>query len=247
MTDKLDLATGWRNTGTRHFASHTQAYPDLLARATRRIRALIVICLAWIAFLPGTSHALTLTNLGNAINSAGSLNSGFVLSQAFTTGQAARLTSVTVSITRLANGSTLTVALYDDNAGKPGSLLGTLAGDTDPATGDVTYTATSTLNLAANTTYWFVLAASTGNYLLMATADTSESGDWTGASISNDATVFTIANFPAGAPTTFAGVPYRLSISAAALTTTAVPALADFGVILLASLVMISFAWARRS
>src|SRR5262249_21760931 len=60
-------------------------------------------------------------------------------------------------------GSGFTVQLFNDNAGHPGSSLGTLSGNSNPATaGLYSYTPGGSIPLSANTPYWVVVSAQGG-------------------------------------------------------------------------------------
>ena len=83
-------------------------------------------------------------------------------SQSFVTGSATNgyaLTSVTLLMgLKLDNASNFTVSIFNDNAGSLGTLLGLLAGNSDPNTpGEYSYTSAG-LFLASSSTYWIVAA-----------------------------------------------------------------------------------------
>jgi hypothetical protein len=91
------------------------------------------------------------------------------LAQSFTMGtQPLTLSDVTLKIDRLNGGGGISVTVFSDNAGVPGSSLQILSGPSDPlpgqpsgTTGNVDYT--GNLSLSPSTTYWIEVRTSNGN------------------------------------------------------------------------------------
>lgn len=131
-----------------------------------------------------------------AVGPLGGSPEGGALAQMFSTpadGPGWTLDSLTLALgtTGTPPGS-LTVQLYSDASGTPGSLLGNLNGP-DPVPGGVygqyAYTPASTLLLAPNTSYFALLTAETSPadfYTWRLTSSTAEVGDpgWTIADVS---------------------------------------------------------------
>jgi len=156
-------------------------------------KQIITILTALTAAASGSASANTVvSNLGEAggasvsVGPFSSNTQGDPLAQAFstpTTGPGWTLNSLTFTLDALGSGAGgLTVELYSDNAGIPGTSLATLSGTSPSVTGfaNYTFTTTSTVTLATNTTYFAVLTApsptSTDKYRWRQTT-TGQTGD----------------------------------------------------------------------
>jgi hypothetical protein len=100
-----------------------------------------------------------------------------------TDGSSYQLTSVTVDIDNVRDSSgNFTLRIFNDNGGLPGTMVtnGLLSGPGNPSVGQNTYTATGSINLSPNTTYWVVaqVSSGTGRYALSFTLSTSQTGAW---------------------------------------------------------------------
>ncbi|HUO08217.1 MAG TPA: choice-of-anchor R domain-containing protein [Phycisphaerae bacterium] len=117
-------------------------------------------------------------NLAAAYGGWDSVDSTQSVAQSFQTeSSSVNLSSVQLLLQEQSAG-TCTAMIYSDNGGKPGSLVGTL---TSPGSYDTsslsaaTFTA-SGITLSANTTYWVVLTAPTGQFACSVTGDNTGSG-----------------------------------------------------------------------
>lgn len=167
-----------------------------LASCQRLVSFLPAAALALGLFLAGTgsASAQTMVAVSNLDEPAYAglqvytTDSSFYIrrGQSFTTGDSATLLeSITVRISHANTpGTGFNVALYSDLEGNPGSLIETLSGDNNPSSGDYTYTSSGSLQLAANSTYWWVASMTQGgnqNISLTGTTSTAETGlsGWT--------------------------------------------------------------------
>lgn len=182
--------------------------PSLIPRAA---------ALVFFAGLPSL-HAATTSNLSYLDTSwAGdTITSTVYLSSSFTTNASAgsyTLDSVTINL-----GDALTetggffLRIMSQTSSRPGTLIGTLSGETNPSGGLYTYTPSATITLNANTTYWLVAGVTgTGEYRWLSATGSNQTGDWTiGNNIStsmNTGSSWTNRNFP----------PYLFSVTATAI------------------------------
>lgn len=124
------------------------------------------------------SAQVTVSNLANDIGTSMLISTSnyTAVAVSFTTDSATySLTSVTLHMGGSNTSSPLTVSIYNDNSGLPGSSLTTLSGANPTSSGNYTFTSTG-LALSANTTYWVAAATSgSGQYDWDATADLSQS------------------------------------------------------------------------
>ena len=136
-------------------------------------------------------------NTGQADGGTGGLENDYA--QAFTTGSNAAgysLRSVEVEFSAIVSAfssSYLTASIYTESGGSPGNSLGTL---TNPASFPVsssdqtlTFTSSTGIDLAANTTYFLVLDMNTttvGTALRVTGSDNEDSGHLAGWSIADD-------------------------------------------------------------
>ncbi len=117
-------------------------------------------------------YAATLTTVSNLNQTSGgsaplSANSYNLLGSAFTVGSAdLELLSARVSFTLANPGLSANVQffLYDNNVDRPGSLLTTFTGPTDPGNGVVTYGLATSYLLTQGSTYW-LMGLNTGTTL----------------------------------------------------------------------------------
>jgi len=85
----------------------------------------------------------------------------------------------------------VTVSLYDDAGGEPGSVVGTFNSMVPAIPGTVTFTPTTTVNLTANTTYWVYAEYPEEDEVYWSnTSDLTETG-LAGWEIGNDALTLT--------------------------------------------------------
>lgn len=156
-----------------------------LQTASRSLQALVLATLAG-----ASAHgALIVSNLSEA--SAGSLGVGFTINAtSFTTGPSGgTLDAITILVEEPATTIHFTGSIWSNSSavppGLPGSQLFTL-GTTSPSTGgsasyvSLQFTPPSTVNLSANTQYFFVLTADDGDALVSTTnsANQTGSGGW---------------------------------------------------------------------
>jgi hypothetical protein len=136
-------------------------YPVMKTRPRPR-SVLVSVLLAGAAVCPFAARSASSVLLSNLDQQPGDPSSAFISSnvwdgQLFITGpQPARFDSVTFSI-RGGFAGTFWVTVYSDDNGVPGTPLpgGLLSGPTHPS-GLSTYSASSSITLAPNTTYWAV-------------------------------------------------------------------------------------------
>lgn len=185
-----------------------------------------------------TSSALAsvvVGNLGEAggaygiISPLGGSSEGSAYGQAFstpTTGPGWSLNSLTFTLDGVGTPpGDLTVQLYSDASGTPGTLLVDLSGPNPSAGGNYSYTPDSSYILAANTTYFALLTGPTspGNFYGWLHTTTGESGDpgWAIADVSR--------RNPSGAIWLDA-TPLRIEVNATAIPepSTALVAIAGF-------------------
>lgn len=153
----------------------------------RRILLLLALFASiFLSVAPARAAVTEVDNLANAYGNGATLN--FTTSEragAFTTGAAATtLASVTARLLGPPNGadSVAQMSLFTDNFGLPDALIETLSGNPIPNGGNYTFGSAGTA-LAANTTYWLVLAKLSGTTLMewQVSADFSETSPngWT--------------------------------------------------------------------
>ncbi|MCY3851985.1 MAG: fibronectin type III domain-containing protein, partial [Gammaproteobacteria bacterium] len=165
--------------------------------------------LAALGWASGAGAQVLVSNLGQADGSAGSLGNDHA--QAFTTGSNSAgysLSSVEMefSLTSTASNNNITVTIHTDSNGAPGTLAGTLTNPTFTAqSSDVVLTFTAPaagIDLAANTTYFFVLdvdanAGHTSTSVRNTASDNEDAGAAAGWSIA-DTSLFRNAAWSAG-------------------------------------------------
>ena len=153
----------------------------------------------WSATGSGTTgQPVLISNLGQENGGNGNLQNQDH-AQAFSTGSNSggyTLSSVDVQFLTLSDSaifSNMTVTIQSDSSGAPGTVLGTLTKPSQPKMGQIVYNFAAPgqgLDLAASTTYWFVIditAGSTGRNSLRNTASNDEDdGDASGWSIANN-------------------------------------------------------------
>lgn len=167
-----------------------------------------------LAILGSASAATVVSNFGEIGSGGLTITSGFASGQALSTpatGPGWTLDSLTFTLRETATGGSMTVALYSDASGDPGSLLATLTG-ASPSGGtftDYTYIPTSSFTLNPNSTYFVVLSATSPSDYEWLETNTAESGDpgWTIADISR--------RDVGGTP--FNGSPLRMEVNATAV------------------------------
>jgi hypothetical protein len=157
---------------------------------------------ALLGLLPAGATADTLTdNLANASAGTEAAIGADWITASFGTGATAYdLNSVTLLLATPTPGL-VELDIYSDGGLQPGSLVGSLTA-TDAITGslsDITFT-TNDITLSANSTYWAVLKAASGEYDWSWTADDSGAGigfqDQWGESSDAGVTWFTYSGFP---------------------------------------------------
>lgn len=143
--------------------THPHFPPGIVTNGRARSLALIAVCLILaITLAPQAQAATVVSNLGNTSDGSLAVNNltgplgfaGVDAANSFTTGAAATLESVTLSLSGFGVVD-FKVALYLDSAGLPGTSLVTLTGNSNPSSLGL-YTYTGTYALAASTTYWVV-------------------------------------------------------------------------------------------
>lgn len=121
----------------------------------------------------GSANADTIvSNLSATVNGTGTIYASGppqFYAQEFTTGaQAEQLTSIIAALGNLSGSVTVTAELVTNSAGLPGTTVLTgFVSPTIPSTSptDVTFSPDLTVDLAADTNYWFILEAfGTGDY-----------------------------------------------------------------------------------
>ena len=135
--------------------------PASVFAAGRLVCRLVLLSAVLTAALPGFAQsAISVSNLGESSGGAG--NSDAYVAESFTTDAfASTLSSVDLSLLSVFNGTPdVTLAIYSNNGlDLPGTSLETLSLSGTLGAGSNTFTSTG-LSLAANTTYWVVLATS---------------------------------------------------------------------------------------
>lgn len=184
------------------------------------------------------SAQVTVSNLGNSSAATVTISTAAAtpVAGSFTTDSATySLTSVTLHLGSVDTSSPLTVSIYNDNSGQPGSSLATLSGASPTSGGYYTFTSTG-LALSANTTFWVAATTSgSGAYWLNTTDDLSQSNTggatWT---IGDDTKLFSSGSWNT--------IPVSALMS---VTATAVPEPGTYAA--LAGLTALGFvAWRRR-
>lgn len=131
-------------------------------------------CLFFTTISPAQAEIIT-DNTGEP-SDAGVLSSGSWAAQSFTTDATVyELSRISIQAT---SGLNLTLSLYDNNAGVPGSLIHTLTGPTNFGFPEQLriYTPTSVVLLNASTTYFVVAKASGGLIDWRLTPSTAQTG-----------------------------------------------------------------------
>ena len=143
-------------------------------KPTRLFGLLLLLLMA-----AGTTRAATITsNAANAADSASwTINSNAWVGQGFTTdAQKYQLDSVTLAGLYGSGDSPVTIELWDEQAGLPGTAIALLDQQTGTV-GDVTFASSTDVILEPSTTY-FVVASywGTGSYAWRRTLDLTEDG-----------------------------------------------------------------------
>lgn len=151
-----------------------------MARQKRLSIYLSVSAVLVTAFTGVSAAADTLSNnLSSASGGTEAASGGDLLAASFTTDSATdSLGSVTLPLADLtSSGGTAVVSLYSDGGLEPGILIATLTGASSYTTtlADVTLSA-SGISLSADSTYWVVLSASTGEIDWSFAADDNGTG-----------------------------------------------------------------------
>jgi hypothetical protein len=163
----------------------------------------------------------------------------------FTTGASMTdLQSVTIKVsseTIVGSSTALSLAIYSNNGGVPGTLLTTLSGPSAPSIGQATYTETGTFALAAGTTYWVVasVSGSDSDFNLTTTTSTTTTG-LSGWEINSPFQ----KNDSESSPSWFAG---GKTLEMGVDTLTPVPEPADYGIITGVSGLLFAFVLRRRT
>lgn len=84
-------------------------------------------------------------------------NASWIANQFITDAASYTVNNVVVSLLQAPQDGTVQLDLFDDNAGAPGSSIGTFTNPGAFAAGDNTFTANGIWNLASTSTYWVVL------------------------------------------------------------------------------------------
>ena len=129
------------------------------------IRNKILVAVASSLIVPTYAQAQTIVdNTASTISGSDVIDSNNWLANSFTMdGTSRSLQSVTLSLADgNAVGGTFQVQVWDDGGSKPGTVIATLSGNSDPLTENIySYTPSATVTLSANTKYWVVAEAST--------------------------------------------------------------------------------------
>lgn len=126
----------------------------------------------------GISHAATVvSNLQEPPTSSTVFFNSTWLASSFTTdNQSYNLNSATLALDAPIGPAGVTIQVYADAAGLPGSSLGSLGTQSISSSGDKTFTS-SGLSLSPNTSYWLV--ASADNLAVwFGTTSTAQTGSW---------------------------------------------------------------------
>jgi len=152
----------------------------------RRVRAaLCILAGAFAVFSPianGFSAAMV-SNTNEDTSLQISMAQGITIATRFTTDSsesAFRLDSVTILMGFGSTTGGFRLSIYDDGAGIPGSLVGTLSGEDAPMSpGPHVYTSSS-IQLAANSSYWVVADVTfpSSTFYWWATTSTAYEGPW---------------------------------------------------------------------
>lgn len=131
-----------------------------------KIHLLVYLFLAFLCSISLSAQQLnTLSEAQNSSDQFGDVNPGtnnIRIAQPFTTGSSA-FTSVSVTIDfDSGSGGSVSVEIFDESGGAPGSSIGGLSGSASPGTGQETYS--GNVSLAASTNYFIVLSSSSGVY-----------------------------------------------------------------------------------
>jgi hypothetical protein len=129
------------------------------------------------AAMPAIAQTVLSTNLTATTTDVETVTGTDWLTASFGTGTSAMLLdSATLKLASTVTGSA-TLRLYTDGGLQPGTLVGTLTSPTSYSTtlADTTFTSGS-LMLAANTTYWLVLSATSGSFDWAWTTDNTGTG-----------------------------------------------------------------------
>ncbi len=138
------------------------------AKSLNRTLRLLVLSFSAISLISAAKgfSAVAVSNLGDTTtNSAGVVGAadgpGQKVAGEFTTGSAASLADVTLSLTgNAASNAGFSVALYSNAGSAPGTALATLTGNSSPGTGNYVYSAATPFALSSGTSYWIVASQS---------------------------------------------------------------------------------------
>jgi len=129
------------------------------------------------AAVPAIAQSVLSTNLTATTTDVETVAGSDWLTASFGTGTSAMvLDSATLKLASIVTGSAA-LSLYTDGGLQPGTFVGTLTSPSSYSTtlANTTFTSGS-LMLAANTTYWLVLSATTGSFDWAWTTDNSGTG-----------------------------------------------------------------------
>ncbi len=141
----------------------------VLDSTSPRRLAILAATLAFFGGAPGASASIVLSdNTSNASSSTTDVSGSYYLASDFTTDSSSyTLNSVSLLMNRGTATDTVVVSLYSDIGQEPGSMIGSaLVGPAGGVTTSLnlnTFTTSGTVTLAANSTYWIVLKATTGD------------------------------------------------------------------------------------
>jgi hypothetical protein len=170
------------------------------ARGVATLSACALVFLA--ASRPAAADAVLSDNLTSASGGVETATGDTWLTAGFgTDGRDYDLTSITLLLQRASIGGQVELDVYDDDFLQPGSLVGSLtySGTIGSSLSEVTFTTTG-LSLAANSSYWVVLKAVTGEFAWSWANDSDGSGagfqhTW-GSTDDAGATWFTYDSYP---------------------------------------------------
>ena len=202
--------------------------------------ACMIISLTLCHALPATAAEMV-SNLSESSDHTYTARQTRPQAQAFTTdGHTYLLDSVTIDISSVQDHSgNFTLSIFSNNIDRPDTMVsnGLLAGPNDPSVGLNTYTASANIILEPNTTYWVVASVNSGSgmYNLSFTASFSQAGAWT---ISDDCAW----SLDGGASWSL-NYDYAMRMSVSASRQQPIPTTNEWGMILLAILMMVSACW----
>lgn len=152
------------------------------------LKSLLVVTLALACATQGNAQTVGVSNITNTVIQGWDLGpaSGFqYVANGFSTGAGTGWTISSVDMKITVDGTPnqqISLGLWTDNAGNPGSVIGSFTNVSPTTTGIYSFTPASTLSLASNTAYWLVAEYPTINVVYWAyTDDASETGlpGWT--------------------------------------------------------------------